>query len=66
MKFVVSHDKVTGLWRWELRAVEGGAVARSAKGFPTLDLLLANIEEIRAQAPKALVFDLLGRLDENA
>lgn len=64
MKFVVTQDTSTGLWFWELRAAEGGSIARSQSGFRTVDELFESIHAIRAQAPKSLVFDLLGTLYE--
>ncbi len=64
MKFVVSQDASTGLWFWELRAAEGGSIARSYNGFRTMEELLESIHAIRAQGPRSLVFDLLGTLYE--
>jgi hypothetical protein len=64
MKFVVRQDASNGLWFWELRAAEGGSIARSHSGFPTLEELYKSIHAIRAQAPRSLVFDLLGTLYE--
>ncbi|RZL94207.1 MAG: DUF1508 domain-containing protein [Variovorax sp.] len=64
MKFVVSQDASTGLWFWQLRAAEGGSIARSHSGYRTREELLDSIHAIRAQAPRSLVFDLLGTLYE--
>lgn len=64
MKFVVSQDASTGLWFWELRAAEGGTIARSQSGLRTRDEVIAAIHAIRAKAPRSLVFDLFGTLYE--
>lgn len=61
MKFVVKQDSATGLWHWELRAAEGGAIARSDAGFRTPEEVIARIHSIRLEAPRSLVFDLLGK-----
>ncbi|RYY87525.1 MAG: hypothetical protein EOO24_34745 [Comamonadaceae bacterium] len=61
MKFVVKQDSATGLWHWELRAAEGGPIARSEAGFRTLEELVARVQTIRVEAPRSLVFDLLGK-----
>lgn len=62
MSFVVLRNDATRLWHWELRAAEGGSVARSAQGFRTLEQLLENIDSVRAKAPQSLAFDPLGTL----
>jgi len=64
MRFVVSQDVASGLWNWKLLAVEGGPIAASAAGFTSLEALMENIQTTRAEAPNAMVFDLLGRLEQ--
>lgn len=62
MKFVVTRNDATRLWHWELRAVEGGSIAKGGTGFCTLEQLFTSIHAIRTKAPQSLVFDVLGTL----
>ena len=63
MKFVVFRE-INQRWYWELRSGDGGAIASSPLGFSTLAHAFASIQKVRASAPNALVFDLVGSLCE--
>lgn len=63
MKFVVFKE-INQRWYWELRLVQGEAVARSPMGFATMEKAFDSIRLIRKSAPNSLVFDLVGTLFE--
>ena len=63
MKFVVFKE-INQRWYWELRMVQGEAVARSPMGFATIENAFESIRLIRKGAPNSLVFDLTGTLFE--
>lgn len=63
MKFVVFRE-INQRWYWELRLPDGVSVAASPMGYATAEKAFEAVKKIRHQAPIALVFDLVGNLQE--
>lgn len=63
MKYVV-YREINNRWYWELRSPDGSSVAKSPMGFANQNIAFAAIRNHRIDAPRALVFDLVGNLCE--
>jgi uncharacterized protein YegP (UPF0339 family) len=59
MKFVVSKN-INARWYWTLRSDDGAVIAESKLSFAERAHAVRNVQEIRAGAPRSLIFDPLG------
>ena len=59
MKFVVSKN-VNARWYWTLRSDDGAVIAESKLSFAERAHAVSSVQEIRAGAPRSLIFDPLG------
>ena len=59
MRFVV-HSENDLRWYWELRVVDGKAIARSSESFESKEKAFQSIRHVRVAAAVANIYDMVG------